>query len=121
MLSNMSRHRKNIKVPKVNHLDESGAPRRKELDLKAYKSCAVADDYSGLTTDQRFLLEFFDGKTEGKRFPRRDDFKPEELIKYLPYISLLDLAVNESGGLKDAKVRLFGTALAHFYGEWTGQ
>ncbi len=108
-------------MPKVNLLDGSGVPRRSELNLNGFEMSVVADDHSSLTVNQKFLVEFFESKTDGKRLANRNDFEPEEIIKYLPYVTIFDLDVNDRGEINDIKVRLFGTALSDFYGEWTGR
>ncbi len=106
---------------KVNLLNKSGAPSRGDLNLNSFEMSVVADDHSGLTDGQRFLVDFFEGKTGGKRFACRDDLDPAEIIKYLPYITIFELDINDEGMVNDLKVRLFGTAMSDFYGEWTGR
>lgn len=108
-------------MPKVNLLDGSGVPRRSDLTLNGFEMSVVADDLSGLSDDQKFLVEFFEKKTGGDRFACREDFDPIEIIKYLPYVTIFELDVNDKGKINDIKVRLFGTALSDFYGEWTGR
>lgn len=107
-------------MPKVNLLDGSGVPRRSDLKLGGLELSVVTDDHSMLSDSQKFLVKFFERKTGGKRLARRDDFDPMEITKYLPYIALFELDIKDKGKINNIKIRLVGTALANFYGEWTG-
>ena len=51
--------------------------------------------------------------------PRRADIKPNELIKYLDHLVIMD--VMSEGDSFSLKVRLIGTHVANFYGEIAGK
>ncbi len=96
-------------------------PQRGDLKLSKPKIFAVnKDNHCHLTDGQKYLVNFFNGKAKGNKPVSRHDFDPIEIITYLPNVALFDLFKDETGKLKDINVRLFGTALVDFFGEWTG-
>ncbi len=66
------------------------------------------------------ILQFFDSKTKGERLPRRSDFEPADLVKYLPYTSLLEIKLDEKDNVEDMFCRVCGSMSATLYGEITG-
>lgn len=91
------------------------------FDLFESKPLEIIDDYSSLIEPHRYLVDYFAIKTGGKRMARREDLVPEELTGYLPFITLFDLDFDENEKLETVRVRLLGTGMASFYGEWTGE
>ena len=66
--------------------------------------------------EQRQLFDYWRGKCGARSMPSRGDIKPAEIVRLLPYISLIGVA--EAGRLR---VRLAGTQLREFFGrEITG-
>lgn len=65
----------------------------------------------------------------GRRFPRRDDIHPEEIVELLPYIFMVDVLREDVGSEKggpakgglDFRFRLVGTAIVAVEGEITGR
>jgi len=55
----------------------------------------------------------------GGGFPTRADIAPEEILKLLPYIFMLDVLGED--GAQDFRFRLVGTAIMDIEGEHTGQ
>ena len=104
-----------------NKMSNLGVPHRNELDISDGQLLIIEDDYSQLSDGQRFIVEFFRRKTENKRIAARSDFEPAEILDYLPFISIMDVDMATESEIRNIKVRLFGTALVDFYGEWTGR
>jgi len=69
----------------------------------------------------RALMRFVNGKTQGERLLRRSDFSPVDLKSYLTNIMILDLKYDAGGQPVDGIVRLMGSDLSSFYGEFTGR
>jgi hypothetical protein len=67
------------------------------------------------------LLAFFEEKTGGTRPVTRRDFTPADLRSRLQNIMMVDLAYDDFGDVSDAVIRLLGSALAAYYGEYTGR
>jgi len=71
----------------------------------------------------REFLTYWHGKCpppeDGGGFPTRADIAPEEILKLLPYIFMLDVVVE--GGTQDFRFRPVGTAIMDIEGEHTGQ
>jgi len=66
-----------------------------------------------------FAYDYWLSKHEGSHLPRRSDIKPNELVKHLEHLVILDVE-----GEPDApsyKVRLIGSHVVNFYGEYTGK
>ena len=55
----------------------------------------------------------------GRRFPRRGDIRPEEIVDLLPYVFMVDVLQGADG--LDFRFRLIGTAIAAVEGEVTGR
>lgn len=62
------------------------------------------------------ILDYFDSKTAGRRFPARSDIDPLELKEYLPEVALFKLVYDSVGIVDDFHVTLQGTRLDDFYG-----
>lgn len=69
----------------------------------------------------REILRFVEAKTGGARMLRRQDFTPADFRKYLSNIMLLDVAFDDDGVPADGIIRLMGSSLAAYYGEYTGK
>ena len=67
------------------------------------------------------IMSFFEDKTQVERMPRRSDFTPRDLQKYLPYIGLLEFKFNDKGEMIDAFCRLNGSLTITIYGDLTGK
>lgn len=71
----------------------------------------------------REFLAYWHGKcpppAAGGGFPTRADIAPEEILKLLPYIFMLDVV--HDGGTQDFRFRLVGTAIMDIEGEHTGR
>ncbi|MEQ9609602.1 MAG: PAS domain-containing protein [Kiloniellaceae bacterium] len=71
----------------------------------------------------REFLAYWHGKCPlpeaGGGFPARADIAPEEILKLLPYIFMLDVV--DEGGTQDFRFRLVGTAIVEIEGEHTGR
>jgi hypothetical protein len=69
------------------------------------------------------FLDFWHGKcpalSDRRRYPRRSDILPEEMLPLLPYIFMVDV-LDEDGG-QDFRFRLVGTAIMNIEGEHTGK
>lgn len=91
-------------------------------DVKALgHTMDIVNDLEKLTANQKDLVEYFEDRTSGKRFACRSDLNPMEIVKYIPNVILFDLVYDEQGGIDDVIFRLFGTQVANFYGDRTGQ
>lgn len=101
-------------------LNDPSKPSRTDLKNPFFEITAVTDDRTHLSDSQKFILDYFAAKTEGKRFINRSELVPAELIKYLPNVGLIDLEYDEQGNLTNFIGRLIGTAIADFYGDFTG-
>ncbi len=66
------------------------------------------------------LLEYFDGRTAGRRLPTRADFSPVDLKDLLPLVCMWDIETGPDGKIHDAIFRLMGTRVTDLYGEHTG-
>jgi len=69
----------------------------------------------------RELMKFFHEKNEGRRLLMRSDFSPMDLKSFLTNIIIMDVVYGEDGLVCDGIIRLMGSALATFYGEYTGK
>lgn len=67
----------------------------------------------------REFLTYWHGKCPEAGYPSRSDIAPEEMLKLLPYIFMLD--VLEQEGEFDFRFRLVGTAIMRIEGEHTGK
>lgn len=94
---------------------------RSHMKMAGIEIVDVPNDFSGLGDDHKFLLSYFNVKKGGKKILSRKDINPAELTKFLPCVTLIDLEFDETGELNDMCLRLVGTALVDFYGEWTGK
>lgn len=65
------------------------------------------------------VMSFFESKTKGERMARRADFTPTELLKFLPYMGLLEPKVDDSGNIEDIYCRVCGSKCVILYGELT--
>lgn len=69
----------------------------------------------------REFLTYWQAKcrpSEDAGFPRREDIRPEEIVRLLPYIFMVD--VLRGGESTDFQFRLVGTAIMEIEGEHTG-
>lgn len=87
----------------------------------AYIELADSADDPRASEAARALMQLFEVRTGGTRLLKRTDFTPMDIKKYLPNIIILDLVFGENGKVRDGTVRLMGSALAGFYGEYTGR
>lgn len=101
-------------------LNDPSKPSRGDLKNPLFEITAVTDDRTRLSDSQTFILDYIKAKTEGDRLLNRSDVVPAELVKYLPNIALIDLEYDEQGNLSNFIGRLIGTAIADFYGDFTG-
>lgn len=68
--------------------------------------------------DQREVLEYWSGIRNGRTLPARGDFRPAQIQKRLPFVSLVDV----SADLQRFRFRLAGTGLRDSFGlELTGR
>ena len=70
-----------------------------------------------------FLLYWHDkcpDSASGGGFPSRADISPDEILKLLPYIFMVDVLEDAESGL-DFRFRLVGTAIVEIEGEHTGR
>lgn len=67
----------------------------------------------------REFLAYWHSKCPETGYPSRADIAPEEMLKLLPYIFMLD--VLERDGDLDFRFRLVGTAIMRIEGEHTGR
>ncbi len=95
-------------------------PAYQDVEALGHKISPV-EDHVDLTKAQRVLVEYFEKKTDGKRFANRADLNPMEIVKYIPNVILFGLIYDDEGQVDDVVFRLFGTAVADFYGDWTGK
>ena len=100
--------------------DDPTAPQRKDLTASVFEITEVTDDISGLTDSQKFILDYFNSKTNKKRLITRSDLNPTELVKFLPNVALFDISYDEQGNLSNVIARLLGTAVSDFYGDLSG-
>jgi|GEM_PF-1294389 len=91
-----------------------------DVGVAEFKPATGVDDPRSCDAG-RALMYFFDEKTAGKRLIRRSDFTPREIQPYITNVILLDLIYDEEGEATDAIVRLMGSALVTFLGEYTGK
>jgi hypothetical protein len=71
-----------------------------------------------LLSDQMEVLEYWDSLKAGERIPRRADFKPGNILRRLPLVSLVDVSFDASR----FRFRLTGTGLRDvFGGDLTGR
>lgn len=67
------------------------------------------------------FLAYWHGKCPpGGGFPARADIVPDEIVRLLPYLFMLDVLPQPGGGL-DFRFRLVGTAIMDVEGEHTGK
>lgn len=69
----------------------------------------------------RAFLDHYDRAKGSKAMASRADIKPEELKPFLPMMMIFNLHFDDEGALIDGTVRLQGTELEHFYGDFTGR
>ena len=69
----------------------------------------------------RVLMKLFAERTDGTRMLKRSDFSPTDLKAGLTNIMITDVKYDENGLPVDAIIRLMGSALTIFYGEFTGK
>lgn len=67
----------------------------------------------------REFLAYWHAKCPEAGFPTRADVAPDEILKLLPYIFMLDVLEQEAG--LDFRFRLVGTAIMRVEGEHTGK
>jgi hypothetical protein len=69
----------------------------------------------------REFLAYWHGKCPaGGGYPTRADIVPEEMVRLLPYVFMVDVVPDRGGGL-DFRFRLVGTAIMEIEGEHTGK
>jgi len=69
----------------------------------------------------RALLQLFHDRTGGERLLKRSDFSPVDLKPFLVNIVIMDVVYGDDGLICDGIVRLMGSGLSAFYGEYTGR
>jgi len=69
----------------------------------------------------RALMRFFRECTGGTRLLRRTDFSPVDIKAYLTNILILDVIYGDDGLVSDGVIRLMGSNVATYYGEFTGR
>ena len=67
------------------------------------------------------LMELVHNRTGGKRMLQRSDFSPKDIKDLLPNIILFEVVYDQDGTVKDGIIRLIGSALSSFYGNFTGR
>ncbi|RMD87101.1 MAG: PAS domain-containing protein [Alphaproteobacteria bacterium] len=67
------------------------------------------------------ILALVERKKGERRMATRRDIDPVTFKRFLPLITLFDLVRDRSGAVVDATIRLMGTEVVHFYGEFTGR
>ena len=83
-----------------------------------FKKTEKTANFSLRDLTSRYQLDFYNywHKLRGNRsFPSRADIKPSDIVKILPFITLLEKRHN------DFQVRLIGTCSTTIFGEITGQ
>jgi len=95
--------------------------RPQKIDGEVTVKPAEGPDDPRATDIGRKLMKLFDERTGGTRMLKRSDFSPNDLKPGLPNIMITDVKYDESGSIADAVVRLMGSALSVFYGEYTGK
>ena len=71
--------------------------------------------------DARALMHIFHERTGGGRFLTRSDFSPSDIKAYLSDILIMDVIYGDDGLVNDGIIRLMGTNVAIYYGEFTGR
>jgi len=66
-------------------------------------------------------MAYFEKKTGGTRLPRRNDISPLDLKDILPEVCFVVPIFNDAGVFYDAIVKLEGTKISTYYGEFTGK
>ncbi len=67
------------------------------------------------------ILRILDRKRGTRRMLSRADIDPVAFKLYLPRMTLYELVFDRAGAVDDAMIRLMGTEVVHFYGEFTGR
>jgi len=70
----------------------------------------------------RALMNFVHERTGGgARLLKRSDFSPMDIKPYLTNIMILDMICDDKGAVLDGVIRLMGSNVAAYYGEFTGK
>ncbi|MFQ5346472.1 MAG: PAS domain-containing protein [Rhodothalassiaceae bacterium] len=67
------------------------------------------------------ILALIARKKGERRMATRRDIDPVIFKRFLPLMTLYDLVRDRAGEVVDATIRLMGTEVVHFYGEFTGR
>ncbi len=67
------------------------------------------------------ILRILDRKKGARGMLSRADVDPVAFKRYLPRMTLFELEFDREGTVGDAMIRLMGTEVVHFYGEFTGR
>ena len=94
-------------------------PTREDIQFGRYR-ILTADEIRAVP---RFdtLLRAIERRTGGTRLASRQDIRPADFKAELPNVFIWDLIRDQTGRVVDARARLTGTEMSHFYGEITGQ
>jgi len=88
--------------------------------LDSFELVAAADERRSDPEIER-IMAYFEFKTGGRRLPKRGDISPLELKDILPEVCFIVPIFNEEGVFCDATVKLEGTEISDYYGEFTGK
>ena len=69
-------------------------PAYQDVEALGHKISPV-EGHVDLTKAQRVLVEYFEKKTDGKRFANRADLNPMEIVKYIPNVILFGLIYDQ--------------------------
>lgn len=102
--------------------DQDKGPVRPEGKGGAFTVAPVTGLDDPLASDAgRALMRFFHERTGGKRLLKRSDFSPTDIKEYLTNIVIMDMVYGEDGLVCDGRIRVMGTNVATYYGEYTGR
>ena len=96
-----------------------GIEKREDLslgNLKFYEEEGLLD----LSEKAKVFLSKIETLKKGRQFCKRSDFNPADFKAELSGIVLMDVFYNNAGSFKDAKIRLLGSSISEFYGEYGG-
>ncbi len=67
------------------------------------------------------VLRILENRKGGRCMLSRADIDPKAFKRFLPHMALYELELDRAGAVSDATIRLMGTEVVHFYGEFTGR
>jgi len=88
--------------------------------LNSFQLVPAAEERSSDKVVER-IMAYFEEKTGGNRLPRRSDISPLDLKDILPEVVFIVPVFNDEGACYDATVKLEGTEVSAYYGEFTGK